>query len=156
MHVGDIVKFSNVNVNIGTEDINDNDYTVATVVDADSYTFTILATATSTQNNVGGTAVNWFYTHTDIANIEGAKFVTDFRNHLFFAGSEDNFNRITFSNPNSDLRYDPAGGAGEINAGFTVTGIAKFRDALYIFGERQIKRLQGNNSSDFCSLRSNR
>jgi hypothetical protein len=149
MHVGDIVKFSNVDVNIGTEDINDNDYTVATVVDADSYTFTILATATSTQNNVGGTAVNWFYTHTDIANIEGAKFVTDFRNHLFFAGSEDNFNRITFSNPNSDLRYDPAGGAGEINAGFTVTGIAKFRDALYIFGERQIKRLQGNNSSDF-------
>jgi hypothetical protein len=149
MHVGDTVKFSNVNVNIGTEDINDNDYTVATVVDADSYTFTILATATSTQNNVGGTAVNWFYTHTDIANIEGAKFVTDFRNHLFFAGSEDNFNRITFSNPNSDLRYDPAGGAGEINVGFPVTGIAKFRDALYVFGERQIKRLQGNNSSDF-------
>jgi hypothetical protein len=89
--------------------LTDNDYTVATVVDADSYTFTILATASSTQNNVGGTAVNWFYTHTDIANIEGAKFVTDFRNHLFFAGSEDNFNRITFSNPNSDLRYDPAG-----------------------------------------------
>jgi hypothetical protein len=149
MHVGDTVKFSNVNVNIGTEDINDNDYTVATVVDADSYTFTISATASSTQNNVGGTAVNWFYTHTDIANIEGAKFVTDFRNHLFFAGSEDNFNRITFSNPNSDLRYDPAGGAGEINVGFPVTGIAKFRDALYVFGERQIKRLQGNNSSDF-------
>jgi hypothetical protein len=149
MHVGDIVKFSNVNVNIGTEDINDNDYTVATVVDADSYTFTILATATSTQNTVGGTAVNWFYTHTDIANIEGSKFVTDFRNHLFFAGSEDNPNRITFSNPNSDLRYDPAGGAGEVNVGFIVTGIAKFRDALYVFGKRQIKRLQGNNSSDF-------
>ena len=149
MHVGDIVKFSNVNVNIGTEDINDNDYTVATVVDADSYTFTILATATLTQNNVGGTAVNWFYTHVDIANIEGAKFVTDFRNHLFFAGSEDNPNRITFSNPNSDLRYDPAGGAGEVNVGFIVTGIAKFRDALYVFGKRQIKRLQGNNSSDF-------
>jgi hypothetical protein len=149
MHVGDIVKFSNVNVNIGTEDINDNDYTVATVVDADSYTFTISTTATSTQNNVGGTAVNWFYTHTDIANIEGSKFVTDFRNHLFFAGSEDNPNRITFSNPNSDLRYDPAGGAGEVNVGFIVTGIAKFRDALYVFGKRQIKRLQGNNSSDF-------
>jgi hypothetical protein len=149
MHVGDIVKFSNVNVNIGTEDINDNDYTVATVVDADSYTFTISATATSTQNNVGGTAVNWFYTHVDIANIEGSKFVTDFRNHLFFAGSEDNPNRITFSNPNSDLRYDPAGGAGEVNVGFIVTGIAKFRDALYVFGKRQIKRLQGNNSSDF-------
>jgi hypothetical protein len=115
----------------------------------DSYTFVISATATLTQNNVGGTAVNWFYTHTDIANIEGAKFVTDFRNHLFFAGSEDNFNRITFSNPNSDLRYDPAGGAGEINVGFPVTGIAKFRDALYVFGKRQIKRLQGNNSSDF-------
>jgi hypothetical protein len=149
MHVGDIVKFSNVNVNIGTEDINGNEYTVATVVDADSYTFTISATATSTQNNVGGTAVNWFYTHTDTANIEGSEFVTDFRNHLFFAGSEDNPNRITFSNPNSDLRYDPAGGAGEVNVGFIVTGIAKFRDALYVFGKRQIKRLQGNNSSDF-------
>ena len=149
MHVGDSVKFSNVDVNIGTEDINGIDYTVATVIDDDSYTFTISAAATSTQNNVGGTAVNWFYTHVDIANIEGAKFVTDFRNHLFFAGSEDNSNSITFSNPNSDLRYDPAGGAGEINAGFIVTGIAKFRDALYVFGKRQIKRLQGNNSSDF-------
>lgn len=149
MHVGDKVKFSNVNVNIGTEDINDNEYTVATVVDADSYTFTISATATSTQNNVGGTAVNWFYTHEDVANIEGSKFVTDFRNHLFFAGAETNFNTITFSNPNSDLRYDPAGGAGEINVGFPVTGIAKFRDALYIFGRNKIKRLQGNNSSDF-------
>jgi hypothetical protein len=149
MNVGDIVKFSNVNVNIGTEDINGNDYTVATVIDDDSYTFVISATASLTQNNVGGTAVNWFYTHVGIANIEGAKFVTDFRNHLFFAGSEDNPNRITFSNPNSDLRYDPAGGAGEVNVGFIVTGIAKFRDALYVFGKRQIKRLQGNNSSDF-------
>lgn len=149
LEVGDKVKFTNVNVDIGTQNINDETYTVATVGSADSYTFNIPATATVTQNNVGGTAVNWFYTHTSTANIEGAKFVTDFRNHLFFAGADVNFNRVTFSNPNSDLIFDQAAGAGEVNVGFPVTGIAKFRDALYIFGSRQIKRLQGNNASDF-------
>lgn len=149
LEVGDKVKFTNVNVNIGTQNINGETYIVATVGSADSYTFTIPATATVTQNTVGGTAVNWFYTHTSTANIEGAKFVTDFRNHLFFAGADVNFNRVTFSNPNSDLIFDQAAGAGEVNVGFPVTGIAKFRDALYIFGSRQIKRLQGNNASDF-------
>jgi hypothetical protein len=149
LEVGDKVKFTNVNVDIGTQNINGETYIVATVGSADSYTFTIPATATVTQNTVGGTAVNWFYTHTSTANIEGAKFVTDFRNHLFFAGADVNFNRVTFSNPNSDLIFDQAAGAGEVNVGFPVTGIAKFRDALYIFGSRQIKRLQGNNASDF-------
>lgn len=149
LEVGDKVKFTNVNVDIGTQNINGETYIVATVGSADSYTFTIPGTATVTQNTVGGTAVNWFYTHTSTANIEGAKFVTDFRNHLFFAGADVNFNRVTFSNPNSDLIFDQAAGAGEVNVGFPVTGIAKFRDALYIFGSRQIKRLQGNNASDF-------
>jgi hypothetical protein len=149
MHVDDKVLFSGVNVDVGTENINGTEYTVATVPDVDSYTFTISATASSTQNNEGGTAVSWFYTHVDVANFEGSKFVTDFRNHLFFSGTSTTPNSLTFSAPNNDLRYDPGSGAGEINVGFPVTGIAKFRDALYVFGRNKIKRLQGNNASDF-------
>jgi hypothetical protein len=61
----------------------------------------------------------------------------------------DNPNFLVFSSPNTDLNYQPSGGAGTINVGFTVTGIQKFRDNLYVFGSDRIKRLVGNNSSDF-------
>jgi hypothetical protein len=103
----------------------------------------------ATQNNVGGTAINWFYTLAGTKNIETAKYNTDFRNHIFLAGMSDNPNFLVFSSPNTDLNYQPSGGAGTINVGFTVTGIQKFRDNLYVFGSDRIKRLVGNNSSDF-------
>jgi hypothetical protein len=126
---------------VGGFNINNTDYTVTNVVNADTYEFSLASPATASDNNVGGTAINWFYTLSGQSkNIETAKYNTDFRNHIFLAG---------MSSPNTDLNYQPSGGAGTINVGFTVTGIQKFRDNLYIFGSDRIKRLVGNNSSDF-------
>ena len=150
--VGDTVRFSNIDVNLGGENANNKDYTVTVIVDADNYEFELSSASTvSAQNNVGGTAINWFYTlaGTGTKNVTSAKYNTDFRNHIFFAGMSDNPNFLVFSSPNTDLNYQPATGAGVINVGFTVTGIQKFRDNLYIFGSDRIKRLVGNNSSDF-------
>jgi hypothetical protein len=148
--VGDTVRFSNINVNLGGQNANNKDYTVTVIVDADNYEFELDSVSTvATQNNVGGTAINWFYTLAGTKNIETAKYNTDFRNHIFLAGMSDNPNFLVFSSPNTDLNYQPSGGAGTINVGFTVTGIQKFRDNLYVFGSDRIKRLVGNNSSDF-------
>jgi hypothetical protein len=149
--VGDTVKYSGVGVNIGGVDINNTNFTVATVASADLYTFELSGTSSaSSQTNVGGTGINFFYTKTTtIRDFVGAKYTTDFRNHQFFAGMAGNPNYLTFSSPNTDLNFVTGSGAGSINVGFTITGIAKFRDALYIFGAGKIKKLTGSSTSDF-------
>jgi len=140
--VGDTVRFSNIDVNLGGENANNKDYTVTVIVDADNYEFELSSPSTvSTQNNVGGTAINFFYTFSSLKDLVGAKYNTDFRNHIFFAGMPSNPNFLVFSSPNTDLNYQASGGAGIINIGFTITGIVKFRDNLYIFGSDKIKRL---------------
>ena len=149
--VGDTVKYSGVNVNVGGVSINDTNFTVATVASVDLYTFELdSASGVTGQTNVGGTAIDFFYTKsTTIRDFVGAKYTTDFRNHQFFAGMTINPNYLTFSSPNTDLNFVTGSGAGSINVGFTITGIAKFRDALYIFGSGKIKKLTGNNTGDF-------
>ena len=148
--VGDTVRFSNIDVNLGDEDANNKDYTVTVIVDDDNYEFELSSASTQpTQNNVGGTAINFFYTFSSLKDLVGAKYNTDFRNHIFFAGMSSNPNFLVFSSPNTDLNYQASGGAGVINIGFTITGIVKFRDNLYIFGSDKIKRLVGNSSADF-------
>ena len=149
--VGDIVRYSGVNVNVGGVSINDANFTVATVADVDTYTFELGSTSgVGSQTNVGGTAINFFYNrNTSSKDFIGAKFTTDFRNHQFFAGMSVHPNFLVFSAPNDDLDFVVASGGGTINVGFTITGIAKFRDSLYIFGSDKIKRLTGNNRSDF-------
>ncbi len=150
--VGDTVRFSNVNVNIGNIDINNTDFTVTAKNSDDEYVFGLGATGTgASQNNVGGSTVNWFYTYTATLNRDHdtASLVTDFANHTFFAGMSALPNILTFSEPNSDLLYTVAGGAGSINVGFPITGLAKFRDTLYVFGRDKIKKITGKASSDF-------
>jgi hypothetical protein len=148
--VGDTVRFSGVNVNIGGVSINNSDYTVATVTDANIYTFELgSASSAGSQTNVGGTAINFFYSYAATKDLVGAKFTTDFRNHQFFAGMSTNPNFLVFSNPSNDVNFQVSGGGGIINVGFVITGLAKFRDNLFVFGKDKIKRLSGNTTSDF-------
>jgi len=87
----------------------------------------------------------------------GAKVSTDFINHQFYAGftaSGLGPNILLHSKPNPSDDFDAtdfaaSGGAGEINAGFNVIGIAKFRNGLFVFGKDKIKKLVGTSSSDF-------
>lgn len=85
-------------------------------------------------------------------NPSGASFTTDFKNHQFYAGFPTSGlgpNIILFSEPNDDDAFTNSGGAGAINVGFNITGIAKFRDGLFIFGKTKIKKLTGSVKADY-------
>jgi len=77
------------------------------------------------------------------------KFSSAFANHLFLAGDSTYPFNLYFSSPLSDTDFDPANGAGVINVGFSITQIIGFRNQLYIFGQNTIKRLVGDNYSNF-------
>jgi hypothetical protein len=72
-----------------------------------------------------------------------------FKNHLFLAGDATETTSLWFSAPYSETDFDPADGAGVINVGFPIVAIKSFRDALYIFGSNNIRKLVGNNTADF-------
>ena len=86
-------------------------------------------------------------THTNAPN--NPQFSSAFANHLWLAGDSDEPFNIYFSSPNADTDFDPANGAGVINIGFTVTQLKSFRNQLYVFGQNQIKRIVGDNYSNF-------
>jgi len=77
------------------------------------------------------------------------KYSAVFQNHLFLAGDPaENYN-LYFSAPYDETNFSPANGAGVINVGFPVVQIKPFRDALYIFGTNNIKKLIGNSIANF-------
>ena len=112
----------------------------------------IICDGTSTPAKFDGSTFSE-HTTSDDASPAGASMTTDFRNHQFYAGFPSTGlgeNKLLFSEPNVDNRFRTASGAGSINVGFNITGIAKFRDSLYVFGKDKIKRLTGSSTSDFA------
>lgn len=91
-------------------------------------------------------------TYTQITHAQAPnspKYATNFSKHMFLAGDPtDNYN-LYFSSPLDETDFDPANGAGVVNVGFPIVAIKVFRDQLYIFGTTNIKRLVGNNISNF-------
>lgn len=71
------------------------------------------------------------------------KFVSGFKNHLFFAGMSATPQRVTFAAPEEPTNFTPAKGAGFINFDGRITGLFPFRDALYIFCEESIFKIVG-------------
>ena len=144
---GDTARFTNINVDLGGQTANSIDFTVVTAATTDSFTFNLsTASAVANQSGVGGAAVNFFYTYGSTADVVGTSLVADFRNHIVLAGASDNPNNLIISQPNRDLKFNDGD---VINVGFAITAIAKFRDSLFVFGKDRIKRLSGNDSSDF-------
>ena len=86
-------------------------------------------------------------THANAPN--NPQFASAFANHLWLAGDPSEPFNVFFSSPNSDIDFDPGNGAGVINIGFTVTQLKSFRNQLYVFGQNQIKRIVGDNYSNF-------
>ena len=78
------------------------------------------------------------------------KFSTVFQNHMFLAGDPSERTNLYFSAPYDETDYDPANGAGVINVGFPIVAIRPFRDALYIFGSNNIRKMTGNNTANFA------
>lgn len=90
------------------------------------------------------------YTQVTDANAPNSpKYSSIYKNHVFLAGDvTDPFN-LYFSAPYGETDYRPANGAGVINVGFPIVQIKPFRDALYIFGSNNIRKLVGNTIADF-------
>jgi len=91
-------------------------------------------------------------TVTDI-NATGApadpKFVTGFKDALFFAGMSASDQELIFTAPFTDDDFSAANGAGSINVDSPITGLFPFRDSLFIFCEERIFKLVGNTVADF-------
>jgi hypothetical protein len=90
------------------------------------------------------------YTQVTDANAPNSpKYSSIFKNHVFLAGDSSDPYNLYFSAPYSATDFSPANGAGVINVGFPIVQIKPFRDALYIFGSNNIRKLVGNNIADF-------
>jgi len=78
-------------------------------------------------------------------DVNGASFVVNFKNQLFFGKS----NLLTFTAPYTDNNFTAAAGSGTISLGAVITGLIVFRQQLIIFTESSIFQLVGNTIADF-------
>jgi len=91
-------------------------------------------------------------TYTQITHADAPtdpKYSAVFQNHMFLAGDPAEDTNLYFSAPYAETDFSAANGSGVINVGFPVVAIKTFRDALYIFGNNNIRKLVGNNISNF-------
>jgi hypothetical protein len=84
-------------------------------------------------------------TSANSTDVSGAEHVAIFKNTAFYSKG----NNIFFTAPFTVDDFSVANGAGSINVGTDVTGLAVFRDQLIIFTTGSIKRLTGSTSADF-------
>ena len=98
------------------------------------------------------TVFNSSFSATDVSesSVSGAKFVTAFKDHMFYAGKSSTPQEVVFSQPFDEDAFSSGSGAGSIKVDDTVTGLKVFRDNLFIFCENRIFQLTGSSSSDFA------
>jgi len=89
--------------------------------------------------------VTFLTTSTENDQVQGAEHVVFFKNSLFFAKGSDLF----FTSPFTDTDFLVANGAGQINVGSDITGLAVFREQLIIFSIDRITRLVGSTVADY-------
>ena len=73
-----------------------------------------------------------------------------FENHLFLSGHEATRAAIAHSAPNDAYTWTAAAGGGQIASGFDVVQIKPFRDNLFVFGNKNIKKITVNASNAFA------
>ena len=79
------------------------------------------------------------------ADVIGASIVKVHKNTLFFAKDR----LLTFTAPYTDTDFSPASGGGVIDVSDNITGLATFREQLFIFTETKIFSLSGISIADF-------
>jgi hypothetical protein len=79
------------------------------------------------------------------ADVQGAKHARLFKNHIFYAKGTT----LTFSAPYNESDFTPANGAGIVDIGHTITGLAVFRDILVVFARNKVMQITGNSIADF-------
>lgn len=73
-------------------------------------------------------------------------FVYQFKRYLWFC---DGSQTVTFSAPGAPNDYNAIDGAGTINTGMFVTGMAAWRDELYLFSNKNIKKISGTDATNW-------
>jgi len=98
------------------------------------------------------TVFNTSFSATDVStsSVAGSKFVTAFKNHMFYAGKSTTKQEVVFSEPFNEDGFNSGQGAGSIKVDDTIVGLKVFRDNLFIFCENRIFKLGGSSSSDFA------
>jgi hypothetical protein len=98
------------------------------------------------------TVFNTSFSATDVteSSVEGAKFVTAFREHMFYAGMSSTPQEIVFSQPFDEDAFNTGSGAGSVKVDDTIVGLKVFRENLFIFCENRIFKLTGSSSTDFA------
>jgi len=90
---------------------------------------------------VNGTTIN----SSTAANILNSTAVQEFHKHMFYSVDES----IKFSAPNNEGLVDGNSGSGEIKTGSEKTGMAPWREQLFLFGYDRIGTIAGQSSTDF-------
>ena len=98
------------------------------------------------------TVFNTSFSATDVteSSVEGAKVVTAFKNHMFYAGMSSTPQTLVFSQPFDEDAFNSGSGAGSIKVDDTIVGMKAFRGDLFVFCENRIFKLTGSSSSDFA------
>ena len=86
-----------------------------------------------------------FMSSSNSTDVEGAKFVAIFKDTAFYAKG----NNLFFTAPSTVDDFASGNGAGSINVGNLITGIAVFREQLIIFTDNTVKKLTGSTKADF-------
>lgn len=81
--------------------------------------------------------------------IDAPKYVKVFRNHIFLANDSTDNQLIAHSAPNAEYDWTSASGAGQINASVDLKQIFPYRDELFVFGERRIRKIVVDSSANF-------
>ncbi len=90
------------------------------------------------------------YTQITHANApDDPKVSAVFQNHMFLAGDPNEDTNLYFSAPLAETDFSAANGSVVINVGYPIVAIKTFRNALFIFGSNNIRKLVGNNISNF-------
>lgn len=94
--------------------------------------------------NTSGNTIS-FMSAANSPDISGALHVTIFKNTAFYAVGSD----LIFTAPNTVDDFSVANGAGTINVGYDITGMAVFREQLIVFTNSSIKKITGSTAADF-------
>ena len=82
--------------------------------------------------------------------VTGAKFVTAFRDHMFYAGMSSTPQELVYSVPFDEDNFATGSGAGSVKVDDTIVGLKVFRSDLFIFCENRIFKLSGSSLSNFA------
>ena len=92
----------------------------------------------------------WVQITTDVTNtqmINDVSLIRVYQNHIFLSGSATYPHLVIHSAPEDHDDFSSGNGAGQIVAAFPVNQIMPFREQLYVFGEKRIKKIRVEQTS---------